>query len=178
MIATPIAIALCVFSVSEVPAQRIARKSSEPWLRVLKSNKSLQYLLSADFLLGLMQGLFFGLTIFYTADVLHLPNVSGPFLLLMLAVGLPAIILWSALSKRYDKHKVLAYAAITGAVMALSLLFVPPNHMVLGVLAFSLQGLGLGAALYLTKSIMADVADEDRVLCGRDRTGYKFRACR
>ncbi|MEM8985769.1 MAG: MFS transporter [Pseudomonadota bacterium] len=172
--AAPVAFFVSVLSVSEPPAQRRKPQTSTNWLNVLRSNKALQLLLGADLLFGLVQGLFFGLVIFYASDVLKLPQASGIFMLLMLAVGVPAIVLWARLSKRYGKHKVLAYASLTGAAMTFFLGVAPAGNMAFGAVAFGLQGFGLGAALYLTKSIMADVADEDRLLSGEDRTGLMY----
>ena len=172
--ATPVVFLSAVLAVSEPPAARQRSTTETSWLEVLRSNKALQLLLGADLLFGIVQGLFFGLAIFFAGDVLKLPQAAGIFMLLMLLFGVMAIALWARLSRRYGKHRVLSRAALAGAIFTLFLGVVPSGNMALGAAAFAFQGFGLGAALYLTKSIMADVADQDRLLSGEDRTGLMY----
>jgi Na+/melibiose symporter-like transporter len=78
------------------------------------------------------------------------------------------------LSFRFGKHRTLAGSSLFNAFTVPFILLIPDGNLLAAVACFVLLGVNMGAGPFLMRSIMADVADEDNVHSGSQRTGLFF----
>lgn len=169
----PLTIALAVTLVPERPAHDGAHVAWRDTLSILARNAPLRRLLAADLLGGLSGGIVTSLFLFLASDGLKLANASVLILVYLLA-GVVFIPLLLRVSFRLGKHRSLALSSLFNAATIPLILLIPEGNLVAAVLCFVLLGVNVGAGPFLMRSIMADVADEDAVHCGSQRTGLFF----
>lgn len=127
-------------------------------------------LLVADLLNGFSTGHIGGLFIFLTGITFGLGALSGQLLLVYYISGLITVPFWVWVSRQISKHKAMGLAAIATAVASLGALFVVDGSATSAFIFCLCQGVGLGAAAFLPRAVMADVIDKDELLSGRQRS--------
>jgi Na+/melibiose symporter-like transporter len=138
------------------------------------ANPGFRHLLAVFVLSGVAAAVPSTLVLFFVADVLQAPQLSGLFLVLYFLAGAAGIPVWVRLSRRFGKR------AAWGAGMLLAVVaFVWAYALGSGdVVAFGaicvLSGFALGADLALPASILADVIDRDRRGVGAASAGSYF----
>jgi Na+/melibiose symporter-like transporter len=125
-------------------------------------NREYRRLLVVFVLSGIAAAIPSTLVLFFIADVLQAPHLTGAFLVVYFLAGAFGIPLWVYAAKRVGK----AGAWIASMLLAV-VAFVwawalgPGDVLAFGVIC-ALSGLALGADLALPASILADVIDRDR----------------
>ena len=173
VILLPLTIALAVTFVPEHP---VPEAPHVPWreaLAILVRNRPLRRILTVDLLGGVSGGIVTSLFLFLASDALRLANASVLILVYLLA-GCAFIPLMLRLSFRFGKHRTLAGSSLFNAATAPLILLIPEGNLLAAVLCFVLLGVNMGAGPFLMRSMMADVADEDAVHSGSQRTGLFF----
>jgi Na+/melibiose symporter-like transporter len=130
--------------------------------------------LTPDLLLGIAQGTSGGLFLFFFQFVLGFERESQTLLAIFFVAGLLGVPIWWWLGRRVGKHHALQIA-FTYTAVTTALLFVMPHgafHIVAPFMA--LAGLGQGGGVLLTRSLMADVVDDDELKTGARRSGVYF----
>jgi len=173
VILLPLTIALAVTLVPERPAHDGGHVAWRDTLSIVVRNAPLRRLLAADLLGGLSGGIVTSLFLFFAGDALKLASASVLILVYLLA-GVLFIPLLLRVSFRLGKHHSLALSSLFNAATIPLLLLIPEGNLVAAVLCFVLLGVNVGAGPFLMRSIMADVADEDAVHSGSQRTGLFF----
>ncbi|MBM4243101.1 MAG: MFS transporter [Deltaproteobacteria bacterium] len=173
VILLPLTVALAVTLVPERPAHDAGHVAWRDTLSIVVRNAPLRRLLAADLLGGLSGGIVTSLFLFLAGDALKLAGASVLILVYLLA-GVLFIPFLLRVSFRLGKHRSLALSSLFNAATIPFILLIPEGNLVAAVLCFVLLGVNVGAGPFLMRSIMADVADEDAVHSGSQRTGLFF----
>jgi GPH family glycoside/pentoside/hexuronide:cation symporter len=143
-------------------------------VRTVIENRTVRRVLAPDLLLGIAQGTSGGLFLFYFQFVLGFEREAQTLLAIYFIAGLLGVPIWWWLGRRFGKHRALQIA-FTYTALTTALLFVMPHGAFNVVGPFmALAGLGQGGGVLLTRSLMADVVDEDELKTGARRSGVYF----
>lgn len=170
----PVTALLALWATGEPPVKphHEEPRLSHYWLMLKRGN--VLRLLAADICWGTALSLSATLLFFYFDAVRGVDRGLAGLMLIAFFVGaLCGAPIWARLSKRLGKHRALTIAGVAWALMQLSILFAP-THVGLGFFIFFLAGLPFSSGPILLKAMMADVADEERLESGVDRTGLLF----
>ena len=172
---TPISTALAVAFVKEpVPVEgaRLARITDV--LELLRLN-AVRRLLACDFLIGLAFGMTGALFVFFFTKAKGFDvSFTNYGLLAYFLGGIAGGPLWTLLSNRVNKHSALIWSCL-GATIGLLLLYLTPDgNEPVAFFAVFLGGLPYAAPNQISRAMLADVADEDRLNNGADRTGLLY----
>jgi len=175
LVLTPVSTALAVAFVAEpAPAEgaRLARVTDV--LELLRMS-AVRRLLACDFLIGLAFGMTGALFVFFFTKAKGFDTSFTNYGLLAYFIG--GVIggpVWTLLSNRVNKHAALIWACL-GATAGLVLLYLTPNgNEVLAFIAIVAGGLPYAAPNQISRAMLADAADEDRLHHGADRTGLLY----
>ena len=170
----PLTIGLAVLRVPERPTPASSHVGWRRAASIIAENRPLRRLLFLDLVGGIAGGILAALFIFIATDELGLGRAASLLLLFYFVSGCLFVPLMVRVSYRFGKHRTLAGSATFNA-LALPLVFVIPHGNLLAAAAiFVLWGVNMGAGPFLFRSIMADVADHDRIESGAQRTGLYF----
>jgi len=170
----PIAITLAVVVVPDAkrpPQQHVTLAQT---IKALIENRSAQRVLLPDFLLGVAQGVSGGLFLYYFQMVLGFTHTAQTLLAIYFVAGLAGVPLWWFAGRRWGKHRALQGALIYTAVTTSILLVLPPGQFMIAAPFMFVAGLSNGGGILLTRSMMADVVDEDELRTGSRRSGLFF----
>ncbi len=140
---------------------------------VLK-NKTVRRVLLPDFLLGVAQGVSGGLFLFYFQMILGFERESQTLLAVYFIAGLAGVPIWWFAARRWGKDRALQGAMTYTAITTALLLLLPPNQFWVAAPFMVVAGLSQGGGVLLTRSMMADVVDEDELATGSRRSGLYF----
>lgn len=165
------------WAVSTVPEREAPTSPPLGWRRasrVVATNAALRRVLVMDAVSGLGGGIISSLFLFLSDDFLQLERWSSLLLLIYFISGVSFIAPMVRVSYRFGKHRTLAFSSIFTTATVPLILLVPPNNPWAAAAFCLLVGVNLGVAPFLFRSIMADVADQDRVESGAQRTGLYY----
>ncbi len=167
-----------LFAVWRVPERKSLPVRSTPWrdvLTVLAKNEGLRRILITDIASGISTGVVASLFLFLARDALKLSDgVSSLLLLGYFLSGVIFIPVMLFIARRIGKHRTLAFSNLFNACTIPFILIVPEGNPWIALVCWVLFGINLGANSFLTRSIMADVADHDTVESHNQRTGLFF----
>lgn len=143
-------------------------------LRTLVQNKLAQRVLLPDFLLGIAQGVSGGLFLFFFQLILGFERESQTLLAIYFLAGLAGVPIWWFAARRWGKHRALQGALYYTAVTTALLPVLPPNSFWIVAPFMVVAGLAQGGGVLLTRSLMADVVDDDELNTGARRSGLYF----
>jgi glycoside/pentoside/hexuronide:cation symporter, GPH family len=175
LVLLPLTIGLAVAAVKEPRADGPGHLASvSEWLALFRST-AVRRLMISDVVLGLVPGVAASLFLFYFEEGKGFSESTTNLLLLVyFLAALAGAPLWSWLAKPLGKHRALGFAALFYLVGHAALWLIPPGNVGFGAAAAFLAGLPYSAASVLLRAMMADVADEERLATGRDRTGLLY----
>ena len=111
---------------------------------------------------------------FFARYGLGLPESSGVILLTYFVSSCAFIPFWIWLSRRIGKHRALIASFSFSLVTVPLLLLIQPGQIGLALPLFALVGSNSGAATFLLRSMMADVADADAAENNTERAGLMY----
>lgn len=126
------------------------------------ANPGFRHLLAVFVLSGVAAAVPSTLVLFFIADVLQAPHLSGLFLVLYFVAGAAGIPLWVRLSRRIGKRGAWVAGMLLAVVAFVWAYALGPGDVVAFGAICVLSGVALGADLALPASILADVIDRDR----------------
>lgn len=170
----PVTTALAVALVPEAQRPPQTHMSLMETVRTLVQNKSALRVLLPDFLLGIAQGVSGGLFLFYFQFVLGFERASQTLLALYFVAGLAGVPIWWFAARRWGKHRALQGAFVYTAATTALLFVLPPGEFTIVAPFMAVAGLAQGGGVLLTRSLMADVIDEDELVTGQRRSGLYF----
>lgn len=174
MVLLPITVAWAVTTVGEHPPPPAPALGWRRALAIVVENRPLRRLLAMDLIAGFGGGIVASLFLFLAADHLALGSWASALLLVYFLSGCLCVPAMVRLSYRFGKHQTLAASSLFSALVLPLLFLVPPGNIAVAAAAFALFGINMGAGPFLFRSIMADVADHDRVESGAQRTGLYY----
>ncbi|MBV1885851.1 MAG: MFS transporter [Parvibaculaceae bacterium] len=174
IIMLPITVWIAVSSVGEVKTPQPDHFTWREAIALIKRNRPLQILLSADLFSGIGNGIVSSLFLYLALDVLMLGEFSNVLLLVYFTSGLLFVppVIW--LSNRIGKHKAAIISALFSGVTVPLIFLLPEGNYLLSALCWTVLGVNMGAGPFLFRSIMADVVDHDAVESGSQRTGLFY----
>lgn len=172
---TPVTIVLTLAAVREPPSLRRPHTAALADYFGLLRVRSTRLLLLTQILIGLALGISAAVFLFFFTILKAVPReFVGLQFVGFYIVGICAAPLWSSLANRLGKHRALMFGCFGFATYMLLMLAMPPGSRWYFGLAAVWGGTVACAADMLPRSMMADVADEDRLESGQDRTGMLF----
>jgi GPH family glycoside/pentoside/hexuronide:cation symporter len=157
------------------PAQAKANRTSlASAFTVIWRNPLLLRILASDFAVTLGQNIRGTLFIFFVVIFMGLPKWSSGLFLAQFIVGLAAGPIWMQVGYRLGKHRAAVAGELLQAAINFSLLLVRPGDLPLLLALTLLQGLSQGSGNLMLRAMLADVADQDRLSSGQDRTALFF----
>jgi Na+/melibiose symporter-like transporter len=162
-------------AVPDPPIQiRRNRTSLAAAVSVLWRNRLLLRVLASDFAMTLAQNIRGTLFIFFIALFMGLPKWSSALFLAQFVFGLAAGPIWMKVGYRLGKHRAVVVGELLQAVLNLGLLLARPGELSFLLGLAVLFGLCQGSGNLMLRAMVADVADEDRLTTGQDRTALFF----
>jgi glycoside/pentoside/hexuronide:cation symporter, GPH family len=174
MLLLPLTVAWAVFTVPEQPVEPAPHLGWRRALAIVTGNLPLRRLLLMDLIGGLGGGVIAAIFLFVAEDHLGLGGAASGLLLIYFLSGCLFVPIMVRVSYRLGKHRTLAASSLFSAVTLPLLFVVPAGNAPVAAAVFALFGINMGAGPFLFRSIMADVADHDRVESGSQRTGLYF----
>jgi Na+/melibiose symporter-like transporter len=143
-------------------------------IKTLFESRSAQRVLLPDFLLGIGQGVSGALFLFYFQFVLGFERESQTLLAIYFVSALLGVPVWWLAAQRWGKHRALQGALLYTAATTAVLIVLPPHAFAIVAPFMVAGGLANGGGVLLTRSLMADVVDEDELATGTRRSGLFF----
>lgn len=143
-------------------------------IQTVLQNKMCQRVLLPDLLLGVAQGVSGGLFLWYFQFVLGFERESQTLLAIYFIAGLAGVPIWWVAARKLGKHRALQAAMIYTAATTALLFVVPPGQFGVALPFMVVAGLAQGGGVLLTRTLMADVVDEDELATGARRSGLYF----
>ena len=154
---------------SALPPLRLAES-----IGVVFREKLLLRVLASNWAVRLGQGVRTALFVFFVSVYMGRPTLAPGLFLYQYVFGVLACPIWLAIGRRIGKGR----AAVTGELVQmtinLALLLVGPGSWPLLIVLTTAQGLAQGSGNLMLRSIVADVADANRLESGHDRVGLFF----
>jgi Na+/melibiose symporter-like transporter len=175
LILMPLMVGLAVAAVPEQPVTDAPRKAGLREYLTLIRRPSVFKLLLADLFVGVGPAITGGLFFFYFERVKGFEHAAAGTLLLVYFIGgLIGAPIWTRMAFRIGKHKALAISGVFYAVVTGAVYFLPAGNYPGAAVMMFLIGLPYSAGAFLLRAMMADIADEERLSSGVDRTGLLF----
>lgn len=143
-------------------------------LRVIWGNPLLMRVLASDFAVALGQSIRGTLFVFVVTAYMGLPQWASGLFLAQFVFGLAAGPIWMRIAYRIGKHRAAVTGELAQVAINLGLLFVLPGNLPLLLGLTIAQGLAQGSGNLMLRAMVGDVADQDRLQTGRDRTALFF----
>ncbi|MDR3510575.1 MAG: MFS transporter [Caulobacteraceae bacterium] len=167
-----------LFALREPPARPAAgpRPSIGSTLRLVAGDRLLLRVLGSDFAVTLGQTIRASLFVFFVVTYMGLPRWGSLLFLLQFVFGVFAGPIWLRVGYRLGKNRTVVAAELVQAAINLGLVFISPGQFG-PLLALTIaQGLSQGSGNLMLRSIVADLADRQRLESGQERTGLLFSA--
>lgn len=143
-------------------------------IKTVFSNRLARRVLLPDLLLGITQGVSGGLFLFYFQYVLGFERESQTLVAIFFVSGLLGVPIWWALARRIGKHKALQGAFAYATLATFLIPVIPHGNFPVAAGLMLIGGLAQGGGVLLTRSLMADVVDDDELRTGSRRSGVYF----
>lgn len=173
LLAVSLPLTLRAFS-ERAPAPAGPRPKLGETLRVVWSNPLLVRVLASDFAVALGQSIRGTLFVFVVTAYMGLPQWASGLFLAQFVFGLAAGPIWMRIAYRIGKHRAAVAGELAQVAINLGLLFVFPGNLPLLLGLTIAQGLAQGSGNLMLRSMVGDVADQDRLKTGQDRTALFF----
>lgn len=143
-------------------------------LALLAREPLLLRVLASDFAVTLGQSIRGSLFVFFVSAYVGRPDLAAGLFLLQFVFGVFAGPLWLKVGYRLGKHRTVIAGELTQVAINLGLLAVGRGDLVLLVALTIAQGLAQGSGNLMLRAMVADIADQQRLASGEDRTGLFF----
>lgn len=160
-----------------LPEPEVKLKSHAPLVPTLKflfRDRALRRVIAVDLIVSTSAGAIGAMFFFFARFALDLPQWAGTLLLVYFVSGTICIPFWIWLSRRIGKHHALVASFAYSLVSTPLLLLIGPGDAVAAFPIFVVAGANYGAATFLLRSMMADVADADAAENNAERAGLMY----
>lgn len=174
MIAMPVsALISFLFAKETNQSKPVEHQGLKDILAALKL-KAFKILLTADFVVSFGLGVIGGLFLFYLSTVKGYKTQSSALLLVYFVIGLICTQIWTFISRKYGKHTSFAIACLYMIFAQILIMLIPKDNFLIALILISLAGVVYAAPILLLRAMVGDIADEDKLVNGNDRTGLLF----
>ena len=171
----PMCIGIAILRTPEPVSTTEPHKNGLRDFAALFRRPTVRRIMMADLLLGLAPGITAALFFFYIERVKDFDKPQAAILLLAyLIAALACAPLWAMLARRIGKHRAVSTAGLFFVLGSIVTALVPAGHLWLAVPALVVVGIPYSAGPSLLRSMLADVADEERLANGADRKGLLY----
>jgi glycoside/pentoside/hexuronide:cation symporter, GPH family len=174
LVLLPLTTAIAVLGVRETQTPPQPHLGFAVAFRTIVENNLVRRVLAPDLMLGIAQGISGGLFLFYFQYVLGFAREAQTLLFIYFISGLIGVPIWILLGRYFGKHRALQCNFIYTALTTLGLLFLPKGDFMLAAGFMVVAGIGQGGGVLLTRSLMADVVDDDEIRTSARRSGLFF----
>ena len=130
--------------------------------------------LASDFAVTLGQSIRGALFVFFVSAYVGRPDLAAGLFLLQFVFGVFAGPIWLKIGYRLGKHRTVVAGELVQVAINLGLLAVAPNSLPLLIGLTVAQGLAQGSGNLMLRSLVADIADKQRLESGEERTALFF----
>lgn len=158
-------------AIQAAPGRTQAAHNAPLFLAAARNNKPLLRFLAIYALIGLGQGVFYGLVYLYVTNVLGIGDQFAWVLLIDASISLAAAPIWHRLMLKLEKHRALALGVSISALAIVAMNFIPFGAAGAGLL-FALVGLrafGAGVVYVAPNALLGDVVDYELMRTGVQR---------
>ena len=156
------------------PAEGQAEARLADWLAILKLD-TVRRVMLVDLILGLSFGMQASLFLFYLQAVKGMaPGASNILLLIYFVSGLLCGPLWTRMAKRIDKHRALAASSLFYLLGLAGFGLFPAGRFGWAAAVAVLAGVPYSAPNLLSRSMLADAGDAEKLQARKDRTGVLY----
>jgi Na+/melibiose symporter-like transporter len=170
----PLATLLLVLRVPEPPRTpgegQVAFVAS---MRLMFQNKLFMRLIVIELLIAGGEAFRNALSLYFMQDYIGAPR-AGTLYLVYFGMGLAAIPFWTALARRFGKHRSLSAAIVLVGTVSLAIFTLDYGQVWPFYILFAIKGFCFGSFAYLPRAMMADVIDLDTMRSGDPRAGSYF----
>ncbi|MBP7701533.1 MAG: MFS transporter [Phenylobacterium sp.] len=167
-------VALALVKEPPAPPPTAARSTLRRDLAVAARDPLLRKVLTSDFAVTLGQLIRSSLFVFFVSAYMGRPDLAAGLFLLQFVFGVFAGPIWLRIGYRLGKHRAAIAGELVQVAINLALLAVNPGALPLLVGLTIAQGLAQGSGNLMLRSMVADIADKQRLESGEDRTGLLF----
>ena len=176
MLLLPFVTGFVLWKVPEVPI--VARAKSvglRKSLGFISNNGLFRRLLVIELLIVGGENFRNALSLFFMRDVIGIEvgRIAAMYILYF-CVGLAAIPFWTALAKRWGKHRSLSTAMLVVSAVSIWIFLLDRGDFLSFYLLFAAKGFCFGAFAYLPRAMVADVVDVDTARTRSARPGSYF----
>jgi Na+/melibiose symporter-like transporter len=176
MLLLPFVTGLVLWKVPEVPiAARAKSVGLRKSLGFISNNGLFRRLLVIELLIVGGENFRNALSLFFMRDVIGIEvgRIAAMYILYF-CVGLAAIPFWTALAKRWGKHRSLSTAMLVVSAVSIWIFLLDRGDFLSFYLLFAAKGFCFGAFAYLPRAMVADVVDVDTARTRSARPGSYF----
>jgi Na+/melibiose symporter-like transporter len=166
--------ALALVKEPPAPPPSSVRSTLRRDLALAARDPLLRKVLTSDFAVTLGQLIRSSLFVFFVSAYMGRPDLAAGLFLLQFVFGVFAGPIWLRIGYRLGKHRAAIAGELVQVAINLALLFIVPSALPLLVGLTIAQGLAQGSGNLMLRSMVADIADKQRLESGEDRTGLLF----
>lgn len=166
--------ALALVKEPPAPPPSPARSTLRRDLAVAARDPLLRKVLTSDFAVTLGQLIRSSLFVFFVSAYMGRPDLAAGLFLLQFVFGVFAGPIWLRIGYRLGKSRAAIAGELVQVAINLALLLVVPGALPLLIGLTIAQGLAQGSGNLMLRSMVADIADKQRLESGEDRTGLLF----
>lgn len=166
--------ALALVKEPPAPPPSSVRSTLRRDLALAARDPLLRKVLTSDFAVTLGQLIRSSLFVFFVSAYMRRPDLAAGLFLLQFVFGVFAGPIWLRIGYRLGKHRAAIAGELVQVAINLALLFIVPSALPLLVGLTIAQGLAQGSGNLMLRSMVADIADKQRLESGEDRTGLLF----
>ena len=166
--------ALALVKEPPAPPPSSVRSTLRRDLALAARDPLLRKVLTSDFAVTLGQLIRSSLFVFFVSAYMGRPDLAAGLFLLQFVFGVFAGPIWLRIGYRLGKHRAAIAGELAQLAINLGLLLVTPGALPLLIGLTIVQGLAQGSGNLMLRSMVADIADKQRLESGEDRTGLLF----
>lgn len=174
MVSLPLLTPLVIWSHKEGafhrPSQETAARSSPlDFYRVIRDSPSFRAVLVANMAMLIGISATMSTLLFYVESSLRLGGWATFSIVPLCFSGILFLPVWRHISDRIGKHRAYRASLLVQCALLPLFLIIPPENLLLTLVAFTLLGANQGTVVFLPQAMLADITDNDL------RTGYRRR---
>ncbi|MEM8825948.1 MAG: MFS transporter [Pseudomonadota bacterium] len=143
-------------------------------IRTALGRRPFRNVLIADFAQGIAGGMLLSTFVFFAGAWLGLADRTGLLLLIFFASGVVCVPLWVVVSRTLGKARTIALSSLLTVPIIAAFFVIPKESLVAAGIVQALFGSTMGVWIFLTRSIVADLVDDEERAHGDRPAGIYY----